>query len=251
MRVLSVSVVLVGSVAWAQRGPVAPAPSGTGYSTVSSAARPAAQPVGVAQPAGAAQPVGVAQSVPAGTSTVSVVGARPTLTASAPSGVVVAPSSGPRGPSAETNAARGRAAPVARVSTAGTTYAVGSNGVITTAPAPSGAPDPDAGVDDPSVPTSGALFGGPVPGPSIAYMGQPVNTRRAAVAPPLAPGAVAPGHTLPGSVAAPPTGSAPWIPHSTSGFQLGPRGTSTEHSGYGFQLPAGQRSNPGTIRNTP
>jgi hypothetical protein len=131
------------------------------------------------------------------------------------------------------------------------TYVMGANGVIVATPIPTAAQDPDAGVDDPTLQTAGSLFGGPLPGPAVAYMGVPVQSRRPPPAPPLAPGAVRPGHTLPGSVAAPPAGAAPWIPHSTSGFQLGSRGTPSEIGGYGFQMPSAQTANPGTIRNSP
>jgi hypothetical protein len=133
------------------------------------------------------------------------------------------------------------------------TYVMGPNGTILAVPRVALVPrvDPDGGVDDPNVPTTGSLYGGPLPGPSIAYMGIPVNTRRPPPAPPLAPGAVLPGHTLPGSTAAPPPGATPWIPYTTSGFQLGPGGASTETGGYGFQMQTGQRGNPGTIRNSP
>lgn len=192
--------------------------SGAGYSTVS--ARPR-----VAVTAAPAQP---AQPAASATATVSVVSA-PTVAATA--------TSGPRGPRDE----------AATVTITNTQDARGRVVVVQQTTAPQA--DPDAGVDDPNVPTAGALFGGPVPGPSFAYMGVPVNTRRPPPAPPLASGAVLPGHSLPGSTPAPPVSATPWIPWTTSGFQLGPSGHGTDTSGYGFQMQTGQQANPGTLRN--
>lgn len=196
--------------------------------------------IAAAQPRPAQEPSGVGYTfigqrprVPPGTTADASVTAVSTVTVT---------TTGPRGPSAEgptvtiTNVAPTRAAPVAP-----------SRGVVVVRPA---APtsDPDAGVDDPSIPTAGALYGGPLPGPSIAYMGVPVQTRLPPPAPPLAPGAVLPGHSLPGSTPAPPPGATPWIPWTTSGFQLGPSGSATSTSGYGFQMQA--PPNPGTLRGT-
>lgn len=197
----------------------------------------------------------------------STVGARPRVSVAGDAGAGAAPvvvtsaaPSGPRGPESEgatvtiTNtAARAPsrpATPARNAIVAGdTTYVTGPDGNVVAVRREAAPPaSADAGVDDPNLPTTGALYGGPLPGPSIAYMGVPVNTRRPPPAPPLAPGAVLPGHSLPGSTPAPPPGTAPWVPWSTSGFQLGPSGTSTDTSGYGFQTQP--PTNPGTLRGT-
>lgn len=211
---------------------------GQGYSTISSTRGSTAPP-----PAAPAL---------APSATVTTVGARPALP-SAERAATSGASRGPRGPSVEPSARGGTGTvtvtEAAGASAAGSTFTLDRRGQIT---APASPPATgDAGVDDPTIPTAGALFGGPLPGPTISYMGQPVNTRHPPPAPPLAPGAVRPTHALPGSTAAPPGGAAPWIPHTTSGFQLGPRGSSTELGGYGFQMPSGARENPGTLRNSP
>lgn len=250
MRALTASLVLTTSLAGAQRVPDAGAPSGNGYSVVTTRATPR-------PPSPAASPTQTVLST-SPEATVSNVGGRPP-SAEPVVTITTVPSGGPRGPGVEVTQGRTRmgtgtpppSAPAARASAGGVTYVMGANGVIVATPTPGAAQDPDAGVDDPNLPTSGSLFGGPLPGPSVAYMGVPVQSRRPPPAPPLAPGAVRPGHTLPGSVAAPPPGAAPWIPHTTSGFQLGPRGTPTETGGYGFQMPSAQTANPGTLRNSP
>lgn len=251
MRALSACLLLTTSLAWAQRTPDAGAPSGNGYSVVSARATPPPPP-------SPTPPVPQTVLSTSAEATVSTVGGRPAAAEPVVT-ITTTPSGGPRGPGVEVAQGRTRmgtgtpppSTTLVRASGGGVTYVMGANGVIVATPTPTGALDPDAGVDDPSLPTAGSLFGGPVPGPAVAYMGVPVQSRRPPPAPPLAPGAVRPGHTLPGSVAAPPPGAAPWIPHSTSGFQLGPRGTPTETGGYGFQMPSAQTANPGTIRNSP
>ena len=254
MRALIASLLLTSPLAWAQRTPDVGAPSGNGYSVVTARATPRPPAPAAAPPAAPPQTVLSTSSA----ATVSTIGGRPT-SAEPVVTITTVPSGGPRGPGVEVTQGRTRmgtgtppaSAPTVRASAGGVTYVMGANGVIVAMPIPTAAQDPDAGVDDPTLPTTGSLFGGPRPGPAVAYMGVPVQSRRPPPAPPLAPGAVRPGHTLPGSVAAPPAGATPWIPHSTSGFQLGPRGTPSEIGGYGFQMPSAQNANPGTIRNSP
>lgn len=239
---LLLTLVALSSPAAAQTRVDNAAPSGTGYSYVASTPR-AVVPAPAATPGPTAAPL-------APTANVTLISSRPAAPAPASPAAPVA-RGGPRGPAADPGGARPGEG-VVRVSdgasTATTTFTLDRAGQITAPPASN---DPDAGVGDPSMPTAGALFGGPLPGPSIAYMGQPVNARRPPPAPPLAPGASLPAHALPGSTAAPPGGPAPWIPHTTSGFQLGSRGEPTGIGGYGFQMQTGSSANPGTIRNSP
>ncbi|MEZ4392784.1 MAG: hypothetical protein R3A48_16975 [Polyangiales bacterium] len=241
---LALTLVALSSPAFAQPRAEGAAPSGTGYSYVASTPRAA-----VPSPAPAAAPTSQAAPL-APTATVTLISSRPAAPAPAPSAVATG---GPRGPAADPTGARPGEG-VVRLTEGGgsTTFTLDRRGQITApAPAQPASSDPDAGVGDPSMPTAGALFGGPLPGPAIAYMGQPVNARNPPPAPPLAPGAAAPAHALPGSTPAPPGGAAPWIPFTTSGFQLGTRGEPTGIGGYGFQMPTGSGANPGTIRNSP
>lgn len=243
---LLLTLVALSSPAAAQTRVDNAAPSGTGYSYVASTPRPV-----VAAPAAAPSPP-AAPLAP--TANVTLISSRPAAPAPSSAAATVA-RGGPRGPAADPGGARPGEGVVRLsdgASTAATTFTLDRAGQITAPPAAQPASnDPDAGVGDPSMPTAGALFGGPLPGPSIAYMGQPVNARHPPPAPPLAPGASLPVHALPGSTPAPPGGAAPWIPHTTSGFQLGPRGESTGLGGYGFQMRSGSGANPGTIRNSP
>ncbi|MFO0629169.1 MAG: hypothetical protein U0325_26580 [Polyangiales bacterium] len=85
----------------------------------------------------------------------------------------------------------------------------------------------------------------------MAYMGVPVQSRRPPPAPPLAPGAVRPGHTLPGSVAGAARGDDAVDPAQHQRVSARPRGAPSETGGYGFQMPSAQTTNPGTIRNSP